>query len=123
MRMNTKAFLVGVATLADPFGLSMTMIRAVSTEAARVDASAPSMDRAYTDATARLRAAHRAMKAGQTTALVSVLAMGSSGALLIIGAHQDVVGGAMALTPLLVINGLWHYFRRQVQRKNQNGQL
>lgn len=119
--MNTKAFLVGVATLADPFGFSMPMIRAVSAEATRVDASAPSMDRTYADAMARLRAAHRAMAAGQITALVSVLAMGTSGALLIIGAHQDVIGGAMALTPLVMINGLWHYFRRQVQKENQNG--
>jgi len=116
--MNTKAFLVGVATLADPFGFSMPMIRAVSTDAARVDTSATSVEIAYTDATTRLRAAHRAMAAGQVTALVSVLAMGSSGALLIIGAHQDVVGGAIALTPLIVINGLWHYFMRQTRQEN-----
>jgi len=112
MRMNIKAFLVGVATLADPFGFSMSMIHAVSAEAARVDASAPSLERAYADATLRLQVAHRAMATGQVTAFVSVLAMGSFGALLIIGAHQDVVGGAIALTPLVVINGLWHYFMR-----------
>ncbi len=117
MRINTKAFLVGVATLADPFGRSMRIIRAVSAEAARVNVSAASMDGAYADATARLRAAHHAMAAGQITALVSVLAMGSSGALLIINMHQDVLGCAMALTPLVVINGLWHYFMRQTRQE------
>jgi len=115
--VNTKAFLVGVATLADPFGCSVRILRAVSVEAARVDANAAPMERAYVDATTRLLAAHRAIRVGQTTVMVSVLAMGSSGALLIIGAHQDVIGGAMALTPLVVINGLWHYFRRQTRQE------
>jgi hypothetical protein len=98
-RTHTRAVLVGLATLADPW-----------TGGHRLICSQTRSCRTPTE----LRHVLRAMTIGQIGGAGCGLALLGAGAFLVIAQHQDVLGGATALLPLVTIQTLYYGLMRRL---------